>query len=138
VRIVLDTNVVVSGVIDPHGPAGRCLDLVLAGELTLLHDDRILAEYREILLRPRFAFRRADVGALVGFFVGEGEPVHAPPLDCALPDPDDLPFLEVAAAGAADALVTGNLRHFPEAAVRPAVADLRILSPRAVVDRLAR
>jgi predicted nucleic acid-binding protein len=38
--------------------------------------------------------------------------VLAEPLSVSLPDPDDLPFLEVAAATQAP-LISGNLRHFP-------------------------
>lgn len=132
-RVVLDTNVVVSGVLSPHGPPGRILDLVLAGDLTLLHDDRILAEYREVLLRPKFGFRAADVAALLDTFLHEAVSIRARLLDHPLPDPDDLPFLEIAVAGSADALVTGNLRHFPDDAVP---SGLDVVSPRAFLDHL--
>jgi len=111
-RIVLDTNVLVSGLLNPHGAPGRIVDLLTSGDLVLLHDDRIIAEYREVLARPRFGFGGADVSALLGFIEWSGEAVVARPLGVVLPDPDDLPFLEVAAAGEADALVSGNTRHF--------------------------
>ena len=113
-RIVLDTNVLVSGLMSPHGPPGRIVDLVVGGEITLILDDRILSEYREVLQRPRFHFRPADVDALLVFIRRESEIVVALPLGLALPDPGDVPFLEVAVAGDADALVTGNIRHFKE------------------------
>lgn len=134
-RIVLDTNVLVSGALNPHSAPGRCLDLVLDGELILLFDDRILAEYREVLLRPRFQFGRQDVDALLVFLRSEGESIVARPIAGTLPDPDDLPFLEVAVAGGADALVSGNLRHFPEESVPPSV---EVLAPAALLERLAR
>jgi putative PIN family toxin of toxin-antitoxin system len=134
VRIVLDTNVLVSGVLNPHGSPGRCLDLILDGDLTPLFDDRILAEYRDVLLRPRFGFDPREVGLLVDYFIAEGEALGAPPLDITLPDPDDLAFLEVAIAGNADALVTGNLRHFPREAVSGRV---EILAPSQFLQRLA-
>ena len=111
-RVVVDTNVLVSGVLNPHGPPGRILDAILAGALTVLYDDRILHEYRAVLLRPAFGFRPVDVEALLTWIELEGESVLAPLLKVTLPDPTDLPFLEVAAAGHADALVTGNVRHF--------------------------
>ena len=120
-RIVLDTNVLVSGLLTPHGPPGRLIDLLLAGEVTLIYDDRILSEYHEVLERPRFDFDPGDVADVLELFATEGETVTAPPLAVELPDPDDLPFVEMAAAGRADALVTGNLRHYP-AAVLPAGA----------------
>ena len=111
-RVVLDTNVLVSGVLNPHGPPGRLVDRDLAGELVPLVDDRILGEYAEVLRRPRFGFRADDVKILLSFVRTVAEPVLARPLADALPDPDDLPFLEVAVSGNAAALVTGNPRHF--------------------------
>ena len=61
--------------------------------------------------------------------------MFARPLPVELPDPDDLPFLEVAAAAGADALVTGKLRHYRAVRGRH---DVRGLSPRDLLDRLAR
>ncbi len=111
-RVVIDTNVMVSGVLNPHGPPGRILNALLSEPITVLHDDRILSEYREVLLRPTFGLSRPDVEALLDFVESAGEHVSAEPLSLILPDPNDLPFLEVAASGAADALITGNIRHF--------------------------
>lgn len=50
---------------------------------------------------------------LLDFFRSEGVAVVAPPLKVELPDPDDLMFVEVALASQADAIVTGNKKHFP-------------------------
>lgn len=117
-RIVLDTNVLVSAVLTPFGTAARVLDLVIGGEAVLLLDDRLLAEYREVLLRPKFGFDSALVEHLVDYFETAGEHVMAGPVTAKLPDPDDAPFFEVAVAGGADALVTGNKRHYPRGKVR--------------------
>ena len=108
-RVVIDTNVLVSGLLSPFGPSARILDLVLLGELTPVFDDRILAEYREVLARREFGFDPEDVRQLLHFFEVEGERVTAPPLAVTLPDPDDLPFLETAVAAGADALITGKI-----------------------------
>ncbi len=126
-RVVLDTNVLVSGLLNPVGAAGRVLDLLLAGEIALLVDDRILREYRIVLPRPKFAFPRADILSVLEFLESESELVPAAPCGLSLPDPDDLPFLEVAISGRADSLVTGNLRHFPSA-IRRGLA-FRIQAP---------
>jgi len=111
-RVVIDTNVLVSGVINPHGAPGRVIDALLAEAMIALHDDRILDEYREVLRRPIFGFRSSDIDALLDFIDLAGEHVSTRDLGTVLPDSSDLPFLEVAAAGRADALITGNLRHF--------------------------
>ena len=111
-RVVIDTNVLVSGILNPHGPPGRIVDAVLSEAVIVLHDDRILAEYHEVLLRPAFGFQRTDVDSLLDFIEFSGEHLTAGGIDVILPDPTDLPFLEVAIAGLADALISGNLKHF--------------------------
>jgi predicted nucleic acid-binding protein len=51
-RIVLDANVIVSGFLSPYEAPGQLVQCVAVGEICLLVDARILAEYREVLLRP--------------------------------------------------------------------------------------
>lgn len=111
-RIVLDTNVLVSALINPHGAPGRVLGMIVSEEVVLLYDDRILAEYREVLARPRLRISRNEAEFILGFIESEGVHAHGRPLFVEIGDPDDLPFLEVAAANHADALVTGNKRDF--------------------------
>ncbi len=132
-RIVLDTNVLVSALLSPFGAPARVLDAVLAGQVRLLYDDRILAEYQAVLGRGRFGFDPHDVVALLAFIRAEGERVSAPPLGLELPDADDAPFIEVAVAGRADALVTGNKAHFPTSACR----GIPVLHPAELLRQLA-
>lgn len=111
-RVVVDTNVLVSGVLNPHGPPGRIVDAILAETFTVLYDDRILDEYRAVLARPAFGFRPSEIDALVDCVEVAGESIAAQSLAVVRSDPTNLPFLEVAVAGHADALVTGNAKHF--------------------------
>jgi putative PIN family toxin of toxin-antitoxin system len=129
-RIVVDTNVLVSGLLSPHGPPGRIVDGLVAEELRALFDDRVLDEYRDVLERPKFNFGAREIDDLLDQLVAAGEHVAAPPLSVELPDVDDLPFMEVAVAGGADALVTGNARHFP----RLARSGVKVLSPSEFVE----
>ncbi|PYQ32664.1 MAG: putative toxin-antitoxin system toxin component, PIN family, partial [Acidobacteria bacterium] len=76
-RIVLDTNVIVSGLLNPEGNPGRIVDLVLAGEVTLLVDDRILGEYRTVLRRRKFGFDPADISDFLDLLEAESERVVA-------------------------------------------------------------
>lgn len=133
-KVVVDTNVLVSAMLSPHAPPAQVLRLVLQGDLVPLHDERIISEYRQVLSRPAFAFDPEDVGAMLEGIEWSGEAVFARPLRTELPDPDDLPFLEVAVAGSADALVTGNLRHYRAVRGRH---DVQVLSPRDLLERLA-
>jgi len=111
-RIVLDTNVLVSGLLNPTGAPGRIVDLILAGEVQILYDDRILGEYHEVLRRPRFGFEERDIRRVLDYLAFSGEAVTALPVTLNTPDEDDMPFVEVAISGQADALVTGNVGHF--------------------------
>ena len=111
-RIVLDTNVLVSGLLSPNGPPGRILDLVLAGKVDVVFDDRIIAEHRDVLARPKLRISRREAEYVVDRIEDEGVFTPASPLPLQLPDPKDQPFIEVAVAGTADVLVTGNQRHF--------------------------
>jgi len=133
VRIVLDTNVLIAALLSPFGAPAQLLDLVLAEELSLLLDDRILAEYHEVARRPKFGFAESDLARVLDAITMLAEHISARPLDLSLPDPGDLPFLEVAAAGSADALVTGNARHFVPRRGRHSV---RIDAPRDVLELL--
>jgi putative PIN family toxin of toxin-antitoxin system len=113
VRIVLDTNVLVSGLLNPHGAPATIVGLVAEGSLVVCYDTRILLEYRDVLHRARFGFDPAAVESLLMQIQADGEPVTARPLRQGLADPSDEVFLEVAVAAGVRWLVTGNLRHFP-------------------------
>ncbi|MCH7571195.1 MAG: putative toxin-antitoxin system toxin component, PIN family, partial [Deltaproteobacteria bacterium] len=51
-RVVLDTNVLVSALLRPAGPPARILDLILGRQVTLALDNRIFDEYRNVLALP--------------------------------------------------------------------------------------
>lgn len=131
-KIVLDTNVLVSGILSPNGPPAAVLRALLTERVTLCFDERIVSEYRDVLTRTRFAFDRELVEELIGFLESAGSPTLATPLAVTLPDPWDQMFVEVAVSSNADCLVTGNLRHFPETAR----AGVRVVSPREFLDVL--
>jgi len=116
VRVVVDTNVLVSGLLSPYGPPSRIVHMIASGALTLCIDARIMTEYADVLSRPRFAFPREDIQALLDQIKASGLVVAADPLPSALPDSTDEPFLEVAFAGQVACLITGNLKDFPAAA----------------------
>lgn len=129
---MLDTNVLVSGILSPNGPPAAVLRALLTERVTLCFDERIVSEYRDVLTRTKFAFNRELVEELIGFLESAGSPTLATPLAVTLPDPWDQMFVEVAVSSNADCLVTGNLRHFPETAR----AGVRVVSPREFLDVL--
>jgi putative PIN family toxin of toxin-antitoxin system len=131
VRIVLDTNVIVSGLLSPGGTPGRVLDLLSSRRIIALYDDRMLREYRRVLPLPKLAISAQVIRGTLEFIEAEGLLVAAPPLHFEVPDPDDLAFVEVAVAGDAVALVTGNGRHFAPAREYVSVP---ILSPAEFIE----
>ena len=113
-KIVLNTNVVVSGLLHTQGNPAQVLSLVLSGAIQICHDEHILAEYAEVLARPRFKFDPKRVREVLSKVETDGLAIDASggsSLD--LPDADDGPFLQVALAATADFLVTGNLAEYP-------------------------
>jgi putative PIN family toxin of toxin-antitoxin system len=133
VRIVLDTNVVVSGTLTTFGPPGQILELVASGDIEIVVDDRILAEYVDVLARPRFKLDPLRVDDFLRM-AAHADTVVGMPLPFRLPDIYDEPFLEVAIAGAVDALVTGNEKHFK---VPGGKLDIPILTPCRFLDVLS-
>jgi putative PIN family toxin of toxin-antitoxin system len=132
IRVVFDTNIIVSALLQPLGPPARIFALAIGGSIQLCVSGSVYAEYEEVISRPRFQ-RAGDViaGTLEsirekGFWVRPTEAVRA----CS--DPDDDIFLECAHAARADYLATGNLKHFPAS-----WADTRIVTPRRLLDILA-
>jgi predicted nucleic acid-binding protein len=115
IRAVFDTNVIVSGFLSPAGPPGRIVEWLRSGAVQAVLDDRIAAEYLEVLLRPAFNLPPTEVTLVLTKISSQAFRIEAPPKPAAvdLPDPDDLPFLECARAAGVP-LVTGNLRHFPK------------------------
>ena len=112
-HIVLDTNVLVSGLHNPFGPPGRILDMILSGRFQVVYDDRILNEYLDVLARPELAIEPTLVQAIVGYIRLSGIRLSALPLrGLTLPNSDDSPFAELAASDASSVLITGNLKHF--------------------------
>ena len=133
-RIVLATNVLVSGFLSPDGPPGAILRSILAGSISLCFDERILTEYREVLTRGRFALASERVDAVLEFIEANGESVLAETLGVELPDATDTMFVEVASAAGADCVVTGNRKHFPNERLE----GLHVLLPREFVEQYRR
>ena len=129
-KIVLDTNVLAFGLLTPFGSSGEIVRMVSAGILILQYDSRILLEYHEVLYRPKFQFDKEHIDTFLAYVKQNGQVIPASPLKQSLPDPDDVPFLEITIAGRAECLITGNKSHFP----RQSLQGMKILSPSEFID----
>lgn len=113
-KAVVDTNVLISALINPYGKPAHILKLIIIGKLDIVLDERILGEYREVALRPKFHLPAKEVDSILNFLRTHALiPLPYEGSAIKLPDVDDTVFVEVALAGNADAIITGNKRHFP-------------------------
>src|SRR6202047_826956 len=112
-RLVIDTNVLISAVIKPAGLQRTVLLLAITKPARLYVSGPILEEYREVLARPELKIRKGLRRQLLQLIKNHSYTVApARRLEVA-GDPDDNMFVECADAARADYLVTGNLRPFP-------------------------
>lgn len=130
-KVVLDTNILVAGLLSASDPPGWIVEAVLAGDFEPAFDMAIREEYEDVLRRPEFEFPAARVDDLLAALDQFAFHVAAPsPWPITIPDRDDGPFLSVAAA-TASVLVNGNLRHFPPGCRQ----GVDVVTPREFVDR---
>ena len=102
------------------------------GGVQAVLDDRIMAEYAEVLARPVFQLPVAEAELVLAVIRTRSFWVEAAVQHLAhdLPDPDDAPFLECARKAGVP-LVTSNIRHFPKSVAR----DSTVITPAQFVAR---
>jgi len=112
-RLVIDTNIIVSAALKPAGPQRTVLLLAIPKPARLYVSDPILAEYTEVLARPELKIRKGLQRHLLDLIGRHSHPVNPSRHLQVAQDLDDNLFVECADAARADYLVTGNQRHFP-------------------------
>ena len=136
-RIVLDTNVLVSALIAGSGPPGRVLAAIRRERLTLVTSEAQLAELRTVLTRDRLRpyLRSEDAEDLMRNLAVIGEVAADLPDVDASPDPDDNPILATAIAGRADLIVSGDKKHM---LALGHISDIPIVTAVAALELVAR
>lgn len=131
-KIVLDTNVLISGMLNPSGPPGKIIDLLRSGALQLVVDDRILSEYTDVLRREYFLryFGRSEREDVIEYVARNSYYTLSRVMAHDIPDPGDVPFLEIALSEGVP-LITGNLKHYPE----NARMGCMVVSPKHFIDQ---
>ena len=112
-RLVIDTNVIVSAALQPKGLPRTILLLALTKPARLYVSRSILEEYSDVLARPELSIRKGLRQQLLQLIKNRSYTVAPTRRLEVTSDPDDNIFLECADAARADYLVTGNLKHFP-------------------------
>jgi putative PIN family toxin of toxin-antitoxin system len=132
IRVILDTNVVVSAMLRSGGLPEAVFNVVIGGEAQCYVSEPILAEYEDVLRRPRLAINPDKVAVALARIRAAASLVHPAVRVTAAMDPDDNVFLECAEAAQAHCLVTGNSRHFPQR-----WGETLIVTPRQFMDARA-
>ena len=132
IRVVLDTNIIVSALLQPLGPPAQVFLLALGDTVQMCVSGVIFAEYEEVIRRPRI--RRTEETILSALETIRTKAFWVRPSDHvrACSDPDDDVFLECAQASSASYLVTGNVRDFP-----PRWVGTEVVTPRRFLEIVA-
>jgi putative PIN family toxin of toxin-antitoxin system len=131
-RVVLDTNILVSACWKPGGLEARVVDLAIAGKIVACVSAEILAEYRDVLSRPKLSALNGRAVELLAALERNAVLVETVVPVKASIDEDDNRFLECAEAAGAEYLITGNLRHYPAVWGATRVVNARAFSPATV------
>ncbi len=132
IRAVLDTNVVVSALLNPEGPAALILTLAISKKFRCCISESLLKEYDEVLARPGFRLGQQQIARLMRSLQKAAVLVVPRKTLQVASDPDDNKVLECALEARADYVVTGNIRHFPAR-----FQDIRVLRPQQFLMVLA-
>jgi putative PIN family toxin of toxin-antitoxin system len=114
---VVDTNVIVSALLSKNEDAAtvQVFRAMLRGQFTPLYHEDILAEYEDVLKRPKFHLTEEVISTVISAVKRYGVEVFPQPTGEILIDMDDLIFYEVAMEKRTESayLVTGNQKHYP-------------------------
>jgi putative PIN family toxin of toxin-antitoxin system len=128
-RAVIDTNVLVRALIKPNGTVGPVLQRLRAGVYTLLYSETTIQELVDVLNRPhirrKYSIQEEDIQTLLALLLLRGEAVTPTQTLQRHRDPKDDKFLDVAVAGAADMIVSGD----EDLLVLGAVEGIPIVTP---------
>jgi len=126
VKIIFDTNVIVSALLSPAGMPAKALNLVLSGKAKIIYDNSILSEYIDVLAREHLKINQELVKIVLDFIEKDGEFKIALPQKMCFNDEDDKIFYELFKSGDVDYLISGNKKHFPK--------EKGIVTPREFVE----
>jgi len=112
IRVVLDTNVLVSAIWSKDGTPAKVVHLIPDRKIIPCFCDEILYEYEIVLLRSKFNFPQYQITALLENIKRLGVSCAVSRSDTNMSDESDRIFYDVARESKA-ILITGNTKHFP-------------------------
>jgi putative PIN family toxin of toxin-antitoxin system len=136
-RVVIDANVFISGLLSKSGPPGQILDAWVEGLFSLYISPQIAAEIQRVLDYPRIRERLGpgQASQFITLLLTAAEWVDGNlVLTTLTQDPSDNIYLACAVEAKADYLITGNLKHYDEAG-NP-FQGVELLTPRQFIEIL--
>ena len=135
-RVVLDTNVLISALISSSGPPGQLLSAVKRGDMVLVTSDYQLDELRKVLARDRLRayIKPEEAQDLIDNLGTVGTVISELPACELSPDPADNPILATAIAGKVNLIVSGDKSDM---LVLEYVENIRIVSPATALAELS-
>jgi putative PIN family toxin of toxin-antitoxin system len=115
IRVVLDTNILVSALLSPLGNPAKIYKMILTEILKLAYSPKIIEEYRDVLFRPRLRIPAEEAQKVLEAIQEYGEQMEPIPSTHDMIDEDDRVFYDTAKSAGA-CLITGNKKHYPEEA----------------------
>ena len=114
-RVVLDTNVIVSSFINPIGSPSQIMKIILNRKAELCYNTAILNEYESVMLRRKFSekINPCHIQKFINLVTSIGISFNPFPSKVRLPDESDRIFYDTA-RDSGSVLITGNLKHFPK------------------------
>ena len=112
-KIVIDTNIIVSSMLSPAGNPAKIMQLFFERRVDLYYSESIMFEYGNVLFRPRLKFNAGDVNSLFDVITKIGILTEPEISSAAMPDEDDRVFYDAAKSNGAF-LITGNKKHYPD------------------------
>jgi len=130
IRVVIDTNVVVSANLVDEGPSAAILSLAIDKKIRMFVSAPVLAEYEEVLRRPRLKFTPQRIEDSLADIRASAELVQPTrTIDEIQMDEPDNRFLECADAAGAEYIITGNIKHFPRV-----FENIKIVTPQLFLE----
>lgn len=131
-KIVLDTNVIVSALYTKNSESNTVKTISLIGmkNFSFYYSDKILSEYKEVLNRKEFGFRKEKIEKFINDFLDIAIKVNEKQINILIYDEKDIPFYNVYETIKSDNtfLITGNVKDFPK--------EKNIVTPKEFIDNV--
>jgi putative PIN family toxin of toxin-antitoxin system len=139
-RVVIDSNVWVSGLIRPTGPPGQILEAVLEEQVHVVASWELVEEIAAVLSRPKLARYHLAATDVLDLLQMLARTLPTVDVRVELRDPDDAPVGAAAVAGRADVVVTGDADLLANEELRDWLSErgVRVLTPRELTAEIGR